>query len=79
MPIERQHVLCQIGTHDADGHRTHQVPGDVCWACSDLDAGRWVPISECPRAYNSAVLDEWPNYAGLPLLPVPDEEPGNDD
>jgi len=45
----------QIGTHDAEGFRTHSIPGDVCLGCSDPGAGRWVPISQCPRAL--AVLD----------------------
>lgn len=41
------HVPGQIGTHDAEGWRTFQTPGDVCLGCSDADAGHWVPVTEC--------------------------------
>lgn len=49
------HQPGQIGTHDAEGWRTHQTPGDVCLTCSDAEAGHWVPVSACPEAL--AVLD----------------------
>lgn len=26
------------------------TPGEVCLACSDPEAGRWVPASFCPQA-----------------------------
>jgi hypothetical protein len=32
------------------------VPGEVCLACSDPEAGRWVPASQCPQA--RAVMDK---------------------
>lgn len=48
------HVLMQIGTHDAEGWRTFMEPGDVCAACSDPVAGRWVPVSQCPAAMADA-------------------------
>jgi hypothetical protein len=51
-----QHRPHQIGTHDGEGYRTHTIPGDVCLDCSDPAAGRWVPISQCPRAL--AALDD---------------------
>lgn len=44
------HVWRRIGTHDAEGWRTFQRPGDVCLGCSDPEAGHWVPISECRPA-----------------------------
>lgn len=50
MPDDVEHVPGQVGTHDAEGFRTHMIPGDVCLGCSDLDAGRWVAVSECPTA-----------------------------
>lgn len=49
-PRRTDHVWLQIGTHDQEGYRTHAPPGDVCAACSDPDAGRWVPISQCGQA-----------------------------
>lgn len=49
-----EHEPMQIGTHHADGSRTHAPPGDVCASCSDPEAGRWVPVSQCPEA-----LAEW--------------------
>lgn len=51
----RKHVPSQIGTHDAEGFRTHMTPGDVCLGCSDPASGRWVPVSQCPQAM--AALD----------------------
>jgi hypothetical protein len=45
------HVPVQIGTRDEEGHRTFDVPGDVCEGCSDPDAGRWVPVNQCPIAW----------------------------
>lgn len=50
-----RHVPYQIGTHDSEGYRTFQTPGDVCLGCSDLDSGRWVAVSECDVA--SAVYE----------------------
>lgn len=50
-----RHVPVQIGTHDPEGHRTHTIPGDVCLGCSEPSVGRWVPVSQCPRAM--AALD----------------------
>ena len=26
------------------------TPAHVCWRCSDPDAGRWVPLSQCAPA-----------------------------
>lgn len=45
-----EHVPGQIGTHDAEGYRTHAPPGDVCVACSDSSVGHWVPVSQCALA-----------------------------
>lgn len=45
-----RHVPYQIGTHDREGWRTFQTPGDVCLGCSDPDSGRWVAVSECDTA-----------------------------
>lgn len=45
-----RHVPYQIGTHNREGWRTFQTPGDVCLGCSDPDAGRWVAVSECGTA-----------------------------
>jgi hypothetical protein len=55
------HIPGQVGTHDAEGWRTHTTPGDVCLGCSDADAGRWVPVSECPTALATYELErsEW--------------------
>lgn len=50
-----RHSPIQIGTHDAEGYRTHAIPGDVCLDCSSPVAGRWVPVSQCPQAL--ATLD----------------------
>jgi hypothetical protein len=47
---ERAHVVTQIGVYDGEGWRTHAPPGDVCAGCSDQQAGRWVPVSECLEA-----------------------------
>lgn len=44
------HTWMEIGTLDNEGMRTHAIPGDVCVGCSDADVGRWVPVSQCPRA-----------------------------
>lgn len=57
----REHVPIQIGTHDRNGWRTHAVPGDVCAGCSDSQAGRWVPVSQCPEAMTAlkAMEAEW--------------------
>jgi hypothetical protein len=53
MPTD--HYPAQIGTHeiDEDGfeRRTHAPPGEVCAGCSDEDAGRWVPVNQCPQAW----------------------------
>lgn len=46
------HYPAQIGTHDEDGSRTHRTPGEVCAGCSDEAAGRWVPVNECPIAWD---------------------------
>lgn len=51
----RSHVPFQVGTHDAEGFRTHEVPADVCAGCSDPASGLWVPVSQCPPAL--AALD----------------------
>lgn len=47
---ESLHVPGQIGTHDREGWRTHQIPGDVCLGCSNPRAGHWVPVTECETA-----------------------------
>lgn len=57
-----EHVPQQIGTRDGDSRRTHRRPGDVCATCSDPDAGRWVPISQCPSAWRAAAVAGWPGY-----------------
>lgn len=44
------HLPVQIGTHNEDGSRTFSPPGEVCLGCSDPDAGRWVPVNQCPVA-----------------------------
>lgn len=62
MSDEPLHEPMQIGTRDAQGHRTHAPPGDVCGTCSDPDAGRWVPISQCPSAWRAATIAGWPDY-----------------
>lgn len=46
-----EHYPAQIGTHHRDGSRTHAPPGEVCAGCSDQQAGRWVPVNECPQAW----------------------------
>lgn len=46
-----RHVPYQIGTHDTEGWRTFQTPGDVCLGCSDPNSGRWVAVSECSTAW----------------------------
>lgn len=50
-----RHEPGQIGTHDAEGWRTHTTPGDVCLTCSNAETGLWVPVSACPDAL--ATLD----------------------
>lgn len=60
-----EHVPTQIGTHDAEGHRTHTIPGDVCLGCSDPASGRWVPISQCPKAMaalDATEQEPWVSY-----------------
>jgi hypothetical protein len=59
------HLPMQIGTRDAEGYRTFSTPGDVCSTCSDEQAGRWVPVTDCPVAL--AMHDElwaWIAYDG---------------
>lgn len=58
--MEIEHYPVQIGTRDAEGYRTFGTPGDVCSACSDPEAGRWVPVSQCPTALARLdELDDW--------------------
>jgi hypothetical protein len=39
---------------------------EVCWQCSDPDAGVWVPVSFCPDA--AATLPSWEDDAyGWPV------------
>lgn len=45
------HYPAQIDTHDAEGMRTFGPIGEVCAGCSDQDAGRWVPVDQCPTAW----------------------------
>jgi hypothetical protein len=33
------------------------IPAEVCIACSDPDAGRWVPVSFCAQAWAQIDLD----------------------
>lgn len=59
-----EHVPGQIGTHDAEGWRTFQIPGDVCLGCSDPNSGHWVPVSQCEIALatldaDQADFDRW--------------------
>jgi hypothetical protein len=61
--FETEHYPAQIGTHDAKGDRTHSMPGEVCAACSDADAGRWVPVSGCSIAW--AVFEREGAYVWL--------------
>jgi hypothetical protein len=44
------HVWKQIDTHNRDGWRLFSTPGDMCAACSDPDAGDWVPVAHCRTA-----------------------------
>lgn len=53
----RRHVPYQIGTHDREGWRTREVPSDVCLGCSDPCAGRWVPVNDCPDAYDDLAAE----------------------
>lgn len=39
-----EHVMLEINID------TWPAVGDVCAACSDPDAGIWVPVSFCPEA-----------------------------
>lgn len=54
-PVCGGHLPMQVGARDDVADRTHGPVGDVCAACSDLDRGRLVPVSECDRAL--AALD----------------------
>jgi hypothetical protein len=38
------------------------TPAEICQACSDPDAGRWVPASFCPEA--KAKMDQAPRQTG---------------
>lgn len=47
-----------VAHHDIEGWRNFRPPAYVCGACSDLEAGRYVPVSFCPAANAAlAVLD----------------------
>lgn len=58
MAGDAQHVPGQIGTHDSEGWRTFQTPGDVCLGCSDAEQGYWVPVTECGTALTIFTLRE---------------------
>lgn len=51
------HTWTQIGTVDAEGFRTHTIPGDVCVECSNFSEGRYVPVSQCPSALTAWELE----------------------
>jgi hypothetical protein len=62
------HAWTQIGTIDAEGMRTHAIPGDICVECSDA-TGFLVPVSQCPPALvaweaDHAALDAWEAEGG---------------
>ena len=69
-----RHVPIQIGTHDAEGYRTHAVPADVCLGCSDPSAGRWVPVSQCASALAVLEAPSPTPYATVTLV----DDAGND-
>jgi hypothetical protein len=48
--VSTRHVPGCVGDRDRDGWRTFETPGDVCLGCSDVEAGHWVPVSDCPTA-----------------------------
>lgn len=50
----------------------HSVPAEVCWGCSDEDAGRWVPVTQCTTA--RAQMAEGPGslYASSVVIPHPE-------
>lgn len=67
-PTVPAHRPMQIGTHDAEGWRTHTIPGDVCEACSDPATGRWVPVSQCPEALAALDADEATEIVPAPTV-----------
>lgn len=56
-----KHTPIQLGTHDSEGWRTFQTPGDACAGCSNRATGLWVPVSQCPEAMAAlkAMEIEW--------------------
>lgn len=52
--MTRQHVPEVIDFERSRTGLRGSAPGEVCLACSDPEAGRWVPASFCPQA--SAVM-----------------------
>jgi transcriptional regulator with XRE-family HTH domain len=53
------------------------TPAEVCNACSDEDAGRWVPVSQCDRATEIMFADDTglaPTYVARSAYP-PAAEP----
>jgi hypothetical protein len=62
MESNSEHVLMDMRIDKFDPR------GDVCAACSDPEAGIWVPVSFCPEAkedsdryYEDVWTDEWPS------------------
>jgi len=58
MSEDSLHIPGEIGTHDSEGWRTFQIPGDVCLGCSNPRTGLWVPVNMCPIALTKYTLDE---------------------
>lgn len=47
----------------------HSVPAEVCWSCSDQEAGLWVPVTGCALALAQMDDSNGSLYADVVVLP----------
>lgn len=50
----------------------HSAPAEVCWGCSDEDAGRWVPVTQCTTARSKMTEGPGSLYASSVVIPHPE-------